>query len=125
MRRFTKEDGPLIQHRGEIFFKRRNPVYLIPSDGPFEVETNEGVLKGNDFIAYDPLSGHVWPVSKEYVAMHYEKSPTKDQEYVKMGRKVQTIAEILKSRFGNMNVAEALEMSTKIIVAVEKADAQS
>lgn len=71
---FTKLDGPRIESEGQKMAKKRNPVYLQQQSDAFEVETNEGVLKGKpgDFLAHDPISGHVWPVSAEYVAQHYE-----------------------------------------------------
>lgn len=54
--------------------KKRNPVYLEKQETEFQVETNEGVLAGKpgDFLAHDPISGHVWPVAASYVEQHYE-----------------------------------------------------
>lgn len=54
--------------------KKRNPVYLERQDTEFQVETNEGVMTGKagDYLAHDPISGHVWPVSAEYSTQHYE-----------------------------------------------------
>jgi hypothetical protein len=54
--------------------KKPNPVHMRRVDEPFDVETSEGRLgaKPGDFIAYDPLSGHFWPVAADYVALHYE-----------------------------------------------------
>jgi hypothetical protein len=48
---------------------------------------------------------------------------TKEQDLIKMGKKIQAIADVLKQRFGNMTVAETLDMATKILVAIERADA--
>jgi len=70
----TQADGPALVERGLKMAKKRNPVYLEKQAGPFEVQTTEGVLTGKpgDFLAYDPISGHVWPVAASYVAIHYE-----------------------------------------------------
>jgi hypothetical protein len=54
--------------------KKPSAVYMKRiEDAPFEVETNEGTLsaKPGDYVAHDPKSGHFWPVSAEYVGMHY------------------------------------------------------
>ncbi len=71
---YTKADGPALVQRGQKMAKKRNPVYLEKQVEAFQVETNEGVLTGKpgDFLAHDPISGHVWPVSAEYVGQHYE-----------------------------------------------------
>jgi hypothetical protein len=71
---FTSRDGDAIQVTGSKMAKKRNPVYLLQKTEAFQVETKEGVLAGNpgDYVAFDPLTGHVWAVSAEYVAMHYE-----------------------------------------------------
>lgn len=73
MKTFTKDDAEELKKSGTPMLKKPNPVYMTPQTEDFEVETNEGTLKGKggDYVAYDPISGHVWPVSKEYVAMHY------------------------------------------------------
>lgn len=71
---FTTADGPGLVKLGDKMAKKRNPVYLIKQSEPFEVQTNEGVLgaKAGDFLAHDPISGHVWPVAASYVEQHYE-----------------------------------------------------
>lgn len=73
MPHYVQSDGPSIQERGDQAVKEPHPVFLVESDAPFSVSTNEGTLNGNagDYLAYDPQSGHVWPVSAEYVDMHY------------------------------------------------------
>ena len=72
---FTKADGPELVQTGAKMAKKRNPVYLARQEEAFKVETNEGVLTGKpgDYLAHDPISGHVWPVSADYVAQHYEE----------------------------------------------------
>lgn len=72
---FTTDDGPNIVQSGQKMAKKRNPVYLLRQDAEFTVETNEGVLTGKpgDYLAHDPISGHVWPVSSGYVEQHYEE----------------------------------------------------
>jgi len=71
---FTKDDGPAIVRDGQKMAKKRNPVYLIQQMEVFIVETNEGKLSGKpgDYLAHDPISGHVWPVAATYVEQHYE-----------------------------------------------------
>lgn len=74
MNNFTKSDGPMLVRNGKPMAKKRNPVYLIRQEAMFSVETNEGILTGKpgDYLAHDPMSGHVWPVAADYVAVHYE-----------------------------------------------------
>lgn len=71
---YTSSDGEMIASVGKQAIKRPNPVYLVESPEEFTVATNEGTLHGKpgDYLAYDPISTHVWPVSAAYVAMHYE-----------------------------------------------------
>lgn len=71
---FTTKDGPVLVEKGQKMAKKRNPVYLQKMGTEFQVETNEGVLTGKkgDYLAHDPISGHVWPVSAGYVEQHYE-----------------------------------------------------
>jgi hypothetical protein len=75
MKLYTSAVGRFIQEHGTPMKKMPSTVYMLCQPEAFEVETNEGRLSGkaDDFVAYDPKSGHVWPVSKEYVAMHYER----------------------------------------------------
>jgi len=70
---FTAEDGPRLLAEGTPAIKKPNPVYLERQGEDFTVETNEGPLHGHagDYLAYDPISGHVWPVAASYVAQHY------------------------------------------------------
>lgn len=76
-RRYAADDGARIKQTGARMIKRPNPVYMIQVTASCEVETNEGVLtaKPGDFVAYDPISGHVWPVAASYVAQHYDHVP--------------------------------------------------
>jgi len=70
---FTQADGPNLVRDGERMLKLPNPVYLTRQNEPFDVETTEGTLSGKagDFVAHDPISGHVWPVAASYVEQHY------------------------------------------------------
>lgn len=70
----TAADGQHIRNLGVPMRKKPNPVYMHKMHVPFDVETNEGTMSGKagDFVAYDPLSGHVWSVSADYVAQHYD-----------------------------------------------------
>jgi hypothetical protein len=78
---FSPEDGPLLIKRGRPMVKKPNPVYMLEMLEDFEVETNEGLMQGHagDSLAHDPISGHVWPVSGAYVAMHYNPAPERHQ----------------------------------------------
>lgn len=71
---YTESDGTSILELGRKALKKPNPVYLIQSPEEFEVQTNEGLMKGKpgDYIAHDPISGHVWPVAESYVSQHYD-----------------------------------------------------
>ncbi len=72
---YNSADGPKIQAAGAPMKKKPNPVYLLKLDEPFSVETAEGdTLSGKpgDYVAHDPISGHVWPVKASYVELHYE-----------------------------------------------------
>lgn len=73
MPHYIQSDGPSIEERGSRAVKEPHTVFLVESDVPFSVSTNEGTVSGNagDYVAYDPTSGHLWPVSAEYVDMHY------------------------------------------------------
>jgi hypothetical protein len=77
MKRFTAKDGPSLQQTGVAMMKKPNPVWMNQQAEAFEVETNEGMLTGkpSDFVAHDPISGHVWPVAASYVIQHYEPVP--------------------------------------------------
>jgi hypothetical protein len=72
---FTKADGPELVKASNKMAKKRNPVYLQRQVSEFTVETNEGVMTGRpgDYLAHDPISGHVWPVASSYVEQHYEE----------------------------------------------------
>jgi len=74
MKHFTAQDGTRLCQLGKKMAKKRNPVYLEQQSQEFTVATNEGTVKGKsgDFLAHDPISGHVWPVAASYVAQHYE-----------------------------------------------------
>lgn len=75
MKCFTQEDRAQIKDLGVPHVKRPLPVYLLRWDEEFVVQTNEGVMSGRpgDFVAYDPLSGHIWPIQKGYVEQHYKR----------------------------------------------------
>jgi len=69
---FTQDDGPSIKDNG-VEMRKKHTVFLQRVDGPFSVSTVEGPLSCKDgFIAYDPITGHVWPVDSTYVSIHYE-----------------------------------------------------
>lgn len=71
---FSASDGPQVAEIGRKALKKPNPVYLVQLPEEFNVQTNEGPLKGKpgDYLAYDPISGHVWPVAESYVQQHYD-----------------------------------------------------
>lgn len=74
---YTKDDGPALREVGIRAIKRPNPVYLQQLWEDFTVETDTGILggKSGDFLAHDPISGHVWPVAANYVEQHYDFVP--------------------------------------------------
>jgi len=76
MKQYSAADGEEIRTTGAKMIKRPNPVFMIQQDEAFEVQTNEGVLTGKagDFVAHDPISGHVWPVAASYVQQHYDRA---------------------------------------------------
>ena len=77
MKTFTTADGPALRASGLPMLKKPNPVWMNKQKEPFLVETNEGPVTGKagDFVAHDPMSGHVWPVAADYVEQHYEYLP--------------------------------------------------
>lgn len=74
---YGPQHGQVIQEGGTRMRKRPNPVYMLKLSSEATVETNEGTLRAHagDFVAYDPISGHVWPVAASYVAQHYDEAP--------------------------------------------------
>lgn len=71
---FDKSYGSTLTIVGTPMMKKPNPVFMLRVNDDFEIITEEGRLsaKKGDWIAHDPLSGHVWPVAAAYAAMHYE-----------------------------------------------------
>lgn len=70
MRRLVMESGRAVRK------KATSVVYLQRVDGPFEVVTPEGLLRCRDgYLALDPVSGTMWPVSAIYADLHYEEVP--------------------------------------------------
>lgn len=69
----TAADAPKIDELGVAMVKLPHPVMVAQVDEVFQVETNEGLMNGHPggFVVHDPVSGHVWPVSADYVAAHY------------------------------------------------------
>ncbi len=86
---YDTSDGPRIVEIGEPHLKKPNPVYLVHQASAFSVQTNEGLLTGQpgDYLAHDPISGHVWPVAASYVTQHYEPAhfPANAQRWVPVG----------------------------------------
>lgn len=70
---YTQGEADFIAEHGFVSQKKPSNVYLLKQDRNYVVHTNEGPLEGlaGGYVAYDPKSGHVWPVSAEYVEMHY------------------------------------------------------
>lgn len=73
MKSFSASDRGTLQN-GVSMMKRPNPVFMTLQTEPFEVVTDSGKLEGvaGDFVAFDPISGHVWPVKASYVDQHYD-----------------------------------------------------
>lgn len=61
----------------ERMVRKPDPVYLLQMAEAFKVETDAGVMGGEagGYLAYDPDSGHLWPVKASYIAQHYVKFP--------------------------------------------------
>jgi len=78
----TSGMGPQIMETGTKMIKKPNPVYMIRKSTPFQIQTDRGLMEGNpgDYIAYDPVSGQVWPVSPEYVEQHYDEWGSDNEE---------------------------------------------
>lgn len=80
--KFTSADGAMLRTEGRAMRKKPNPVFMLgPMRAAFVVDTNEGQLAGQpgDFVAHDPISGHVWPVAASYVAQHYDPIEVDDE----------------------------------------------
>lgn len=75
----NSDHGKFLLDNGAPMVKKPSTVYLHEMSEDFSVLTNEGHVEGSagDFVAYDPQSGHIWPVSADYIAMHYEPDTTK------------------------------------------------
>lgn len=79
---FTKENGPaLADTRTKITKKRKDDekeaaIYVQKQDVAFTVETDGGIVPGRpgDYLAYDPTSGRVWPMSWQYLEHYYEEA---------------------------------------------------
>lgn len=73
MQTFTNKDAETLT-LGRKMLKRPNPVFIVKQDAEFTVETDSGVLQGvaGDSVAYDPISGHVWPIKQSYLDQHYD-----------------------------------------------------
>lgn len=67
------EHGEQLKEWGREALKKPNPVYLFKVEHDGQVRTNEGTVavRAGQFIAHDPISGHVWPVDATYVEQHY------------------------------------------------------
>lgn len=74
MTHFDAVDGERIRKAGVKSVKKLNPVWLVQLEQACEVETDSGVLhaEAGSYLAHDPISGHVWPVTAEYVEQHYD-----------------------------------------------------
>ena len=55
--------------------KRQHCVWMVPQTKAFSIETREGKYQAQagDWVAYDSVTGDIWPVSNEYVKLHYEE----------------------------------------------------
>jgi hypothetical protein len=83
-RYFTQFDGPRLRATGTLMQRLPNPVFMERQDDNFVVATAEGDMTGapGDYVAHDPLSGHVWPVKASYVELHYRPAPPGRPELV-------------------------------------------
>ena len=71
MKQFNAGDIDLVKKLGNEY-KKAGTIHAMKMPDEFEVETNEGILKGKagDYLATDGTM-HVWPVSAEYMAKYY------------------------------------------------------
>ena len=78
IKRFKSRDAELVIEAGTSskFKAMRKTGFVLMSQqkDDFEVETEGGLMQGHagDFLAVDPVLGHAWPVTNEYVRVHYE-----------------------------------------------------
>lgn len=110
---FRPEDGPRLKAEGEPHHKKPVTVYLYqpqphpdvkpgtPAAREFSVLTNEGWTTApfGDYVAYDEHFQHVWPVSADYVDVHYAEGEATELPTVPA-----TVAE--QGEFGARLVAE-------------------
>ena len=72
MKRFNRDNLPT----GFLEYKRRVPVRAVPIEGPFEVETREGVLTCPDgWLALD-ASGNPYPIASDEFPKLYDTDLT-------------------------------------------------
>lgn len=79
MKKWDQSHGVGIEAAGEMMVKKPNPVYMVQATEEAQVETTEGTMHASegDWIVYDPLSGHVWPITDEYRTLHYNPSDSR------------------------------------------------
>jgi hypothetical protein len=66
MRHFTRKHGIGIQKKGQAHVELPKPIFLLPQDSAFTVQTQHGLKTGTagDAVAFDPNTGHVNLVSR-------------------------------------------------------------
>jgi hypothetical protein len=80
MKAFTADEATVARIRevGKWMVRNPDPVLVVRVfTEDFLVETSAGIMAGKegDYLAYDPQSGHVWPITPEYLEMHYKEAP--------------------------------------------------
>lgn len=77
----TQEMGLQIGEHGDPMVRQPHPVKVVLMDAPFRLETSRGIVDGQagDFLAHDPVSGHTWPVTADYLEQHYEPETVDDE----------------------------------------------
>jgi len=74
--RFTKDNIPPMDSEAWEWFQKKEPTRMVECDGPFEIETQEGVLHvpegWHGWVAVD-TSGHPYPITAEEQSSTYRR----------------------------------------------------
>lgn len=77
MKLFTSGRDPRADQAGVFLAMHKKPstVHVQQQYEAFEVHTERGLMRGEagDYIVFDPISKQVWPISQEYLGMHYKE----------------------------------------------------
>lgn len=71
----TSKDGPRIMEMGVKMVRKPDPVFVYSLPEFTSIDASpQGLQSGHkgDYVAYDPMTGRVWPVDAGYLEVHYE-----------------------------------------------------